>query len=68
MYTATSKRAQEVAKELGFRPEIHYVAIMERNGTTYVRATATKPDELRALKRACESRGYRFSDPRIQRA
>ena len=60
MYTTTSQAAQEIATELGFIANLHFVEVdVRRDGKTYIRHTAGHISEIRALKSAVESAAYK---------
>ena len=61
MYSSTSELAKQVCKTIGFSFNVHFVEAMQRNGKIYVRGTAGKPEEFRALKSACEKHGYIYT-------
>ena len=58
MYSTTSKTTEEVCKKTGFIFNMHFVETMQRGNKIYVRGTAGKKEEFRALKTACEQMGY----------
>ena len=64
MYSTTNEQARRVAKELGFRPEAEFVAVMERKGAIYVRGTAGTPGEYRDLISQVAAKGYTYTGAR----
>ena len=63
MYRHDSMLAKTVCVKVGWRFEIHPLEVMSRKGKIFVKGTALKPDEARALQRACELNGYIYKGP-----
>lgn len=63
MYRHNSRLAKDVCEKVGFRFEISPLEAMERAGKIFVKGTALKPDEARALQAGCERNGYTYKGP-----
>ena len=46
---------EELCHDLGFIPSVRFVEVTNRHTVTF---TCGKPDEIRALRKACRERGY----------
>lgn len=51
----TSMDYEEVCKDLGFIPSVRFVRVTTRGTISW---TVGKPEEIKALRYACESKGY----------
>ena len=49
---------EQVCKNLGFDSDSHFVKVTNRGTVTY---TVGKPNEIRALKKACRENGYKMA-------
>jgi hypothetical protein len=46
---------EDLCRDLGFIPKVRFVEVTNRHTVTY---SCGKPEEVRALARACRERGY----------
>lgn len=58
MYSTKSATTKLFCEEKGFIYAARFVETLKRNGKTYIRGTAGKPDEFAALKKACDGSKY----------
>lgn len=49
---------ENVCHNLGFDPNTHFVKVTNRGTITY---TCGKPNEIRELKKACQTNGYKMA-------
>jgi len=59
-YSTDSQFARNVARELGFNPDVRFVMVGRRKGKVFVRGTAGKPEEFQALRVAARKAGYGY--------
>ena len=63
MYKHDSKLSENVCRTVNFDFSIHPLKTMQRNGKTYVKGTALKPDESKELEYQCEKNGLIYKGP-----
>jgi len=57
-YDAHSDLARAIARELGFKQDVGFIAALQRGERVYVTVTAVKPDELVTFCQRARAAGF----------